>query len=148
MDNHYGGGGISELEALPSGGRLHQSLQRTETGSTTDLRSPLLSDLSYESTIDLLSTWPERIPSELGTIDDKEIGNFGARSIMKPFKDRAPDVSQYWGPYSFNASGTEFNAAVESIASLLDGVSALSLEESFGGMPHDPNTPNLSLIHI
>ena len=97
MDPHYRGEKVDFLFDLPGGVRLRHSLGRSDAGISVDLRSPYLEDLSYDEVVALASGWDGDIPSELEEIDDKEKGNFGARSIMKPFKDRENDVLEYWG---------------------------------------------------
>lgn len=101
--------------------RLRRSLDRTFSGSSLDLRSPLYNSAPREEIIKELE---EKVGytefEELTALDEHEKGKIGSYSIMLPSSERLSSLLEYW-VQSWFPDETALSEAVSRVMSLIPG---------------------------
>jgi hypothetical protein len=111
-----------EYPDIPNSGieRLERSLDRTQKGMETDLRTPFYGKETPREKIisELRNSVPYTEFPDMTQIDKQEEEKIGPLSIMLPYHDRRGDVERYWHQ-SFDASEEALSEAASSVKNLI-----------------------------
>jgi hypothetical protein len=131
----------SSLDSVPDEGfdRLARSLDRTDRGFDSDLRTPFSSGASRQEVISQLEAAIGHTDyPEMEAIDEHERSKVGPISLMDPYSLRESDVLEF-GHQTFSADEVALDQATEIVRNLLP-IRSLRVADfftAFGLMPKD-----------